>query len=349
VIASRQVSRALPVLRPAAARWRHRSELRWAAAAAPRLLSGVKAVPQDGWRTETVRWTGTSVAVAVVVHRSSARRLVVKIPAASDGAASLRRQARVLSTLERDPRLQDWQDVLPRLVHEGELQGRYYSIEEALPGEQGARLLRHGRRASAVLDSSARLIDGLHSRTARERPVDDAAVEAWVELPLRRLERFAHSRVRCGELQAGLERLRRDLSGSLTGRTVRLSWIHGDYWPGNVLASAEGGRITGIVDWDQGAADQLRLHDLLHLYLYARCLRRGEELGDVVIEALKGGVSEAIGVGANRVDAWTDGILPRASLLLYWLRHVTLFLDSDGHRDNQYWIRNNIEKVLFHA
>lgn len=349
MIASRQVSRALPVLRPAAARWRHRSELRWVAAAAPRLLSGVKAVPQDGWRTEAVRWTGTSVAVAVVVHRSSARRLVVKIPAAADGAASLRRQARVLSALARDPRLQDWQDVLPRPVHEGEVHGRYYSIEEALPGEQGARLLRRGRRASAVLDASADLIDGLHSRTARERPVDGAAVAAWVELPLRRLEQFAHSRGRCGELQAGLERLRRDLSSSLMGRTVRLSWIHGDYWPGNVLASAESGRITGIVDWDQGAPDQLRLHDLLHLYLYARCLSRGEELGDVVIEALMAGVPEAIGVGADRVDAWIDGIPPRASLLLYWLRHVTLFLDSDGHRDNRYWIRNNIEKVLLHA
>ncbi len=275
MIAPRLVSRTLPVLRPAGARWRHRSELQWVAAAAPRLLSQVEAVPGDGWRTEAVRWTGTSVAVAVVAHRGSARRLVVKIPAAAEGAASLRRQVRVLSALARDPRLQDWQAVLPRPLHEGEIHGRYYCIEEALPGEQGTRLLRRGGRASAVLDASARLIHGLHSRTAQDRPVDDAAVEAWVELPLRRLERLADSRVRCRELRAGVDRLRRDLSGSLQGRTVRLSWIHGDYWPGNVLASARSGRITGIVDWDQGAADQLRLHDLLHLYLYARCLRRG--------------------------------------------------------------------------
>jgi len=349
VIAPRLVSRTLPVLRPAGARWRHRSELQWVAAAAPRLLSQVEAVPGDGWRTEAVRWTGTSVAVAVVAHRGSARRLVVKIPAAAEGAASLRRQVRVLSALARDPRLQDWQAVLPRPLHEGEIHGRYYCIEEALPGEQGTRLLRRGGRASAVLDASARLIDGLHSRTAQDRPVDDAAVEAWVELPLRRLERLADSRVRCRELRAGVDRLRRDLSGSLQGRTVRLSWIHGDYWPGNVLASARSGRITGIVDWDQGAADQLRLHDLLHLYLYARCLRRGEELGDVVLEALKAGVPEAINVGAARVDTWMDGLPARASLLLYWLRHVTLFLDSDGHRGNRYWIRNNIENVLLHA
>jgi hypothetical protein len=274
---------------------------------------------------------------------------VVKIPAGPEGAASLRRQARVLLTLARDPRLRDWRAVLPMPLDQGEIQGRYYCVEEALPGEPGARLLRRGHRAPAVLEASARLIDGLHSRTAQERPVDGAAVEAWVELPLRRLERLAGSRARRGELRAGVERLRRDLSGLLLGRAVRTSWIHGDYWPGNVLAWPRSGRITGIVDWDQAAADQLRLHDLLHLYLYARCLRRGEELGDAVVEALEAGVPEAIGVGADRVDTWTDGLPPRASLLLYWLRHVTLFLDSDGHRGNRYWIRNNVEKVLLRA
>jgi aminoglycoside phosphotransferase (APT) family kinase protein len=347
VTASRLVSRALPVLRPTAARWRHRSELRWVAATAPRLVSRAEPMP-GGWRTEAVSWTRTSMAVAVVAHHGSGRRRVVKIPATADGAASLRRQIRVVSTLADDPRLREWQAVLPRPLQEGDIHGRYYCVEEALPGEPGARLVRRGR-APAVLEASASLIGDLHSRTAKERRMDDVAVEAWVELPLRRLEQLAHSRVRCGELREGVDRLRRDLSDSLLGRSVRLGWIHGDYWPGNILASARSGRITGIVDWDQGGPDQLRLHDLLHLYLFARCLRRGEELGDVVIEALKAGVPEAIGVDADRVDAWIDDLPPRASLLLYWLRHVTLFLDSDGHHDNRYWIRNNIEKVLLHA
>jgi Ser/Thr protein kinase RdoA (MazF antagonist) len=289
------------------------------------------------------------VAVAVVAHQRSTRRLIVKVPAAVDGAANLARQVQVLSALVGDPRLQDWRAVVPRPLHQGEVDGRYYCIEEALPGEQSARLLRRSRRASALLDASAELIDGLHFRTAQERRLNDAAIEAWVDLPLRRLEQLAHGHSRGEELRAGVERLRRELSGSLLDRTVRRSWIHGDYWPGNILASARSGRITGIVDWDQAAADQLRLHDLLHLHLYARRLTRGEELGEVVIEALKAGIPQTIGVRADRVEAWIDGIPPRASLLLYWLRHVTLFLDSDGHRGNRYWIRNNIERVLLRA
>jgi hypothetical protein len=60
-------------------------------------------------------------------------------------------------------------------------------------------------------------------------------------------------------------------------------------------------------------------------------------------------VPEAIGVRAGLVGEWTDGIPPRAALLLCWLRHVALFLDSDGHRDNRYWLRSNVEKVLLHV
>jgi hypothetical protein len=60
-------------------------------------------------------------------------------------------------------------------------------------------------------------------------------------------------------------------------------------------------------------------------------------------------VPEAIGVRAGLVDAWTDGIPPRAALLLCWLRHATLFLDSDGHRDNRYWLGSNVDKVLLHV
>ena len=345
----RVVSRALPALHAAAARCRHRPELRWVAAMAPRVLARLEGVPEDRWRTHAVRWTGTSVAVAVVAHPGDARRFVVNVPATAEGVASLRRQRRVLSALERDRRLRDWQAALPRPLHEGEVAGRYYCVEEALPGEQAARLVRRGQDGPALLDASARLIQGLHSRTAREDLVDGAAVEGWVELPLRRLERFAQARPRHGELRAGVDRLRHDLTAALLGRRVRLGWIHGDYWPGNIIASTEHGRVTGIVDWDQATAGELPLHDLLHLHLHARRLARGEELGDVVVRALTDGVPEAIGVPAGVVDAWTDGIPPRAALLLCWLRHATLFLDSDGHRDNRYWLRNNVERVLLRA
>jgi aminoglycoside phosphotransferase (APT) family kinase protein len=349
VTAARLTSRALPVLQLAAARWRHQPELRWIMAFAPRVLADLEGTPEARWHTETAMWTGTSVAIAVATDREHGRRLIVKVPATVEAAASLRRQVRILSALADDPRLRDWEAALPLPVHEGEVAGRYCCVEAALPGEQAARLLRRYDHAGALLDASARLIDGLHSRTAYERRVDHATVAAWVDRPLQRLERFAVTRRRSHELLSSVERLRDHLSGSLFGRTAQLSWIHGDFWSGNILASFESGRITGLVDWDQATPDQLRLHDLLHLYLYARRLRRGEELGEVVVGALTVGLPAVIGVPATLVDAWTDGMPSRSALLLYWLRHVTLFLDSDGHHDNRYWLRNNVERVLAHV
>jgi hypothetical protein len=348
VSAARVASRALPLLR-VAAHVRHLPELQWAARTAPRILAGLEGTREAAWRTEAVSWTGTSVAVVMVVHRSDNRRLVVKIPATAEGSVSLKRQALALSAIARDPRLRDWEATLPWTVHEGVTDGRHYCVEEAVPGVQTARLLLRSGDPSALLEASARIIDGLHSRTSWERRVDDTAIEAWVRRPLRRLQRFAATRRRRAELLARAERLGDELTGSFLGRTMRFSWIHGDYWAGNVLGWSAGARITGIIDWDHAESEQLRLHDLLHLYLYARCVRRAEELGTTVVEALRDGVPEVIGLPAGLVDGWTDGVAPRSSLLLYWLRHVTLFLDSDGHRDNRSWLQNNVEKVLLHV
>jgi aminoglycoside phosphotransferase (APT) family kinase protein len=314
---------------------------------APRVLAGLEGTPEAEWRTEGVMWTGTSIAVVVAVHQSRNHRLVVKIPATVEGTASLKRQVMALSAITHDPRLRDWEAALPWPVRESHVMGRYCCIEEAVPGEQTARLIMRGGHASGLLNASARLIDGLHAKTSEEMRVDDTAIQAWVNRPLRRLERFAIGRSRAAELLVGVQRLRDDLVGALLGRTVRLSWVHGDFWSGNVLALS--GRVTGIVDWDQAEPKQLPLHDLLHLHLYARCVMRGEELGDIVVGALTAGMAKLTGVPASRVDAWTDGVPSRAGLLLYWLRHVTLFLDSDGHRDNQCWLRSNVEKVLLHV
>ena len=104
--------------------------------------------------------------------------------------------------------------------------------------------------------------------------------------------------------------------------------------------------MTGIVDWDQAAARQLPLHDLLHLHVLARRLARGDELGEIVVHALRHGIDRTLDVPADEAADWLDGIPPRPALLLYWLRHVLLFIDSEGDHDDPRWIRGNVERVL---
>jgi hypothetical protein len=303
----------------------------WLSSAAP-ALAAVGTPPGD-WSTEWVTVTDTAVAVAVVRCRDGGDRRVVKMPYTAEGADSLRRQSAVLATLHRDPRLAGWPAVLPRQLAEGTAGGHRYWVESAVPGTAPTD--------DAFLGPAAQLIGVLHARTRADRTVDAALIERWVQRPLDRLRSFLAADP---PRSARLVELGAELTAALAGRTVRTGWIHGDFWPGNVLT--HGPAVTGIVDWDRAEPDQLPLHDLLHLRLSARRARDGDQLGEIVARALRQGLDDASGVGPGCLDAWLGGVPPRAAVLLYWLRHISLFVESEGHGDNRDWVRRNVHSVL---
>jgi aminoglycoside phosphotransferase (APT) family kinase protein len=282
----------------------------------------------------------------MVCRGADGQRYVVKLPCTAEGVQSLRRQAGVLTALHGDGRLGGWRAVVPRSLGEGEVDGYRYWVEEALPGIPATAALRRGR-ATDLLDAAMRLIGDLHARTSACRVLDEATVQAWVDGPIRRLEEFCATPPRRRVYLGALGQVRAELTEALGGRPARTCWIHGDFWPGNLLAS--GPAVTGVVDWDRASASQLPLHDLLHLHVLSRRLATGDELGEVVVRALRESLSAAIGVPAGRLAAWLDGIPERPAVLLYWLRHVSLFIDSEGHRDNPRWLRGNVERVLARA
>jgi len=43
----------------------------------------------------------------------------------------------------------------------------------------------------------------------------------------------------------------------LAGRTLTVSWVHGDFTPGNILVTPDGTSVTGIIDWDHSASKEL--------------------------------------------------------------------------------------------
>jgi aminoglycoside phosphotransferase (APT) family kinase protein len=327
---------------------RHAPRRAWLADVAPRLAAVAVAAGSAGtWHTERVSRTSTSLAVAVVRCDATMRRCVVKVPGTAESAHSLRRQAKVLASLHADPRLTDWCPVVPRCLGQGEIDGRPYWVEEALPGRPvTAVAMRRGTRR-ALLDTAVGLIEDLHARTAGPTRVDSATLDAWVGRPLGRIAAHCASRARGQGLLQAVDRLRDQLTAALADRCVRTCVIHGDFWTGNLLRS--GSSVTGIVDWDQATAPQLPLHDLLHVHVLSRRLATGMELGEVVARAATHGIGDALGVPPDRVAAWRDGVPERSAVLLYWLRHVSLFIDSEGHRDNPRWLRGNVDRVLAHA
>ena len=323
--------------------WRVGLRRRWVAAVAPKVVAARESNAGQDWTTEDVAVTDTAVMVAVVRCRTSGSRRVVKIPCTVEGAAGLRRQAQVLAALHADVRLTDWLGVVPRPRAYGEVDGHSFWIEEAVPGTPvPERLMR--AEGDAILADAVSLIQGLHFRTAEHRTVGPTDIAEWIEWPLHRLAAFYATHSRPGRSQEALRPLGVELSGDLAHRTVRTSWVHGDFWTGNVLIT--GSAVTGIVDWDRAESDQLPLHDLLHLTVFAKRARDGGELGDIVLRSLHHGLAAATGVPAERLDGWLGGVPERIAVLLFWLRHISLFIGSEGHGDNPDWIRRNVDSVL---
>ncbi|MCW3034729.1 MAG: hypothetical protein JWM17_41, partial [Actinobacteria bacterium] len=130
---------------------------------------------------------------------------------------------------------------------------------------------------------------------------------------------------------AALERLEQLLRRAWEGRSVDVAWVHGDYWPANVIFDPALA-VAGIIDWEWAAARELPAHDLLYLVIHMRMLAEGKELGPVVRSFLTGEAGVAV---------------DRETLLLVWLRHVAYNLtQSPGDARNWIWTSRNVDTVL---
>jgi hypothetical protein len=166
----------------------------------------------------------------------------------------------------------------------------------------------------------------------------------WVVEPLERVAALDGLSV---AQRATAAALRERLNGELHGAEQRTSWIHGDYWPANVLLDSQG-TVRGIVDWDRAAPDELALHDVLHALLYARKLHLREPLGVVVARQLRApdwSPEEQRALAAVLDDA--AAVTSPSAVTLYWLRHVAENLRRDSaYATNQGWLRGAVLPVL---
>jgi aminoglycoside phosphotransferase (APT) family kinase protein len=240
--------------------------------------------------------------------------------------------------------------LLPRRLATGTVGGLAYVVDEELPGHTAE--LHAGQPTWRALESAALgAVDALHRATAQSVVVDDQVLDHWVEQPLAVVTRMVRQLpgVTPGDR---LPRLRAELRQALAGRTVTTSWVHGDYWAGNLLALPDG-RLSGIVDWDLACAGELAVHDYLHLLLYRRWAVAGQELGDAVCTLLRDDRAWTEDERAALAQsAWVFADVPpppRVLLLLQWLRHVAAVSVQQQRyvtHSVRVWELRNVHRVL---
>jgi hypothetical protein len=293
--------------------------------------------------------TSTGMAILLMGQAGGPPRFVIKMPMTPQAEEGLHRETGVLATLHSDERLGDWRRLIPRPITAGASGGRVYRVDAALAGAPATDGIAGEAARGSVRETAAETIHFLHRATARSVLADRALAERWVEARLRDLWPRG---VRRGWLRSRSARLRDELHGAVLGRVLRTSWVHGDFWLGNLLISRQGVSIRGIVDWDAAAPDELALHDVMHLLLYTRRMATGQELGRIVCNQLREGawsndelaLLERYGAGCH------DGALSdRHALLLYWLRQVAAHARQQARRGGpryRLWERRNVRPVL---
>ena len=297
--------------------------------------------------------TRSDVLVALIGTRTQAEpRLVLKLPLTPDAERSTSDHRQVVVALHELPALHAFCAFVPRAVAWGDFQAHSYYLETALPGVGAADLVRGHAEPAAMLQDAARLIGQLHLGTLHRRMVDEALFMRLAGDDLALLRQLSIGWPEAALLRQKLDQLDQLLRSQIAGHELPFSWTHGDFWPGNLLVQPASGAIGGVVDWDRASADQIPLHDLLHLLAYTRKLQRRSELGDEIVSYLlpaafdkyaRSLVKEAI----KQLDLPTSGEFFQAITLLYWLRFAATNLSRYPafQRDSR-WLKNNVFLVL---
>jgi aminoglycoside phosphotransferase (APT) family kinase protein len=243
--------------------------------------------------------------------------------------------------LRADPRLGAWERFVPEILAAGETDGMTYVVERAFGGVPASSLLTDTARRAEVLAEVSSTVAELHRLTSATLAVDDAVLDRWVGVPLEGLRRI-------GRPWRGIERLGGELREFLAGRSVEVSWVHGDYWPGNVLVDETSASVRGVVDWEWAADGELPAHDVFHVVLFTRSMLERTDLGLLVRDLLRGRSR----TGAERDQL--EQVVPqgdpqwfRTALLLYWMRHLASHLGQPATGTNRWvWVRRNVIPVL---
>ena len=299
---------------------------------------------QPGCRAD-IQWGSRRLSDILIVRATGDLDLVIKHPSSAQGRQTLLRQCDNLRVLAADERLGDWRRLLPRVVS-CDLHGPLPLVaEECRPGVSASMLIRrHPDAARQIADAALTAISELHRATGVIETVGESQLGRWVDAPLADLRRELRL-CNTGWGAAALETLRGRLHDGFVGRRILVSWTHGDFAPGNVIMSEDGRQVTGIVDWATARPDGPAPADGQLFRLALRRETRGQELGAVLVQALRGEIQLDAEPGPATDGATRVG--EDALLLLAWLRHVTDNINQAArYRSSWTWLARNVVAVL---
>jgi aminoglycoside phosphotransferase (APT) family kinase protein len=257
------------------------------------------------------------------------------------------RNAQILERLRRLPGLEAWAGaVLPAPLGTFVVSDRACTVETLLRGRSCERVLEEGR--GRALSVAAESIAVLHDATAERTQVGEGELVRWIEYHVEALRPVVQRRCRTAAADRALDRLAAELRSALLGRVVAVSWVHGDFAPGNVLLAEGDHEVSGIIDWEVARPGDLPQVDLVWLLLAARVLSQRRELGEVIVRWLSDPQWHADEQPVvDRIERRGNDVSLRALVLLAWLRHLSSNVTKcERYARSRLWVRRNVDPVL---
>ena len=258
------------------------------------------------------------------VRGADGRRLALRV-AAGTGAQALLRAVAVTDELHASPDAAVSERIVSTLVR-GTAGLAHYTLEPWVAGSTPRRLDAGLRdECLAFLEALARVPHGVErAGDLAVRDADQVATHASPE------QRIVLARV-AARLAAALG-------------AVPCAWIHGDFWPGNLIV--EHGRLAAVLDWDGATATGMPVADALHLIAMSDRVIRRLEHGGRCSEHLWPRARKddpALRAVCTRLGVPDDPGTVEAFAVAYWLgrvaRDLRMFADR---RTRPSWMENNV-------
>lgn len=304
----------------------------------------------DSWQLQRVVPTLNETTVAIIGPPTGPAMAMVKLPRTRIAENYAMHQYAVLEQLHSDERLGEFRSLLPKALVCDHSIGQTYLVEQMLAGQDGRALLADPEKRERFLNSAVTALRQLHTPTTLPNKIEGELLVQWLHEPIATLRHLYKQRLRPNRYLQALDRLEQELLGAMLGRTVAVGWVHGDFTPGNILTSADGATLTGVVDWELAAANDLQQLDVILLLLAVRLEVKSVELGRVVNELLAANqwsAHEAALLSAAAREMPGEELSLHTLVLLCWLRHVSATIaKSERWGKHWLWVRNNIDRVL---
>jgi aminoglycoside phosphotransferase (APT) family kinase protein len=272
------------------------------------------------------------------------RSYVAKLPLQPVTEPRLRENARRLKALGDAPWMTPYLSTrCPRIVLLGTADGYFYSVETAVPGQDGAAILKAGGSRNDLILSSERFLYKLQKASLESSRIDRSRWEKHLEAAIERVEALAASASRTDAYY----RLVTDIRTRLARQNIPSVYSHGNFWLGNALFD-DSNNLTGVIDWD--CADDFALPGTDLIYLLVRhSAPRGTSFGEALADWIDADslpfLDDCISRHCNALSIPTT--LITALSYCAWIVHV------DAHcrfgtktAASARWIDTNVRQVL---